>query len=240
MVGVRIKKFPRYYILNKDFKRMKRFEHKGLIFPKDVVKKGDRIYFHKKRYRRGEPAVEIMERGEIKYYFNKTQSSKDELEDVAVMDDTVFGMGKDCFYISFTYPEDNFIRIYKYTDTGKIFEIKVNIEDEYFGVPKYWNNLVRFQRRTIYDIASVNGIYEGKKYLYIATGRNKIEKGIDTNLRDYLYILSRDGRYYYGRIKLRHGTPVYYDRDTGWFYSVRLKTYFEKEIWRWKVRVING
>ncbi len=98
---------------------------------------------------------------------------------------------------------------------------------------------MRFQRRIIYDIASVNGIYEGKKYLYIATGRNKIKKRKNMNLRNYLYVLSRDGRYYYGRIKLRHGTPVYYDRDTGWFYSVRLKTYFEKEIWRWKIRVIN-
>ncbi len=235
VMGAWKKTFPYYYILDDNFKIIKKLRHKGLIFPKDIIKRGDKIYFHKKRYKRGEPAVEVWEKGKVRYYFTRVQSLRDEIEEVAVMDDTVFSLGDDCFYITFTYPKDNFMRIYKYKEDGKVSEIKVNI-DEYFGVQKAWKNLDKLQRG-IYDIASVNGIFEGKKYLYIAVGRNTIDRGRDTDLSDYLYILSRDGKYYYGNIKIRYGTPVYYDRDSGYFYSVKTKNYPVKEIWRWKIAI---
>jgi hypothetical protein len=241
IVGVKTRKFPEYYILNENFKIIKTLRHKGLIIPKDIIKKGNRVYIHKKRYKRGESAVEIMENGKTKYYFNRVQSVRDELEEVAVADDTVFSVGENSFYISFIYPKDNFIRLYKYEDRGKVFEIKINIEDEYFGMAKEWKNIMKLIRKGVYDIASVNGIFEGRKYLYIATGRNSIKKTrgrmIDERLSDYLYILSRDSKDYYGRIKLRYGTPIYYDRESGYFYSVKLKNYPEKEIWRWKILV---
>ncbi len=235
IMGAWKKTFPYYYILNKDFKIIKKLRHRGLIFPKDIIKRGDKIYFHKKRYKRGEPAVEVWEKGKVRYYFTRVQSLRDEIEEVAVMDDTVFSLGDKCFYISFTYPKDNFIRIYRYGDSGKVSEIKINM-DEYFGVQKAWKNLDKLQRG-IYDIASVNGIFEGKRYLYIAVGRNTIDRGRDTDLSDYLYVLSRDGKYYYGNIKIRYGTPVYYDRDSGYFYSVKTKNYPVKEIWRWKLAI---
>jgi len=226
IVGVKTRKFPEYYILNENFKIIKTLRHKGLIIPKDIIKKGNRVYIHKKRYKRGESAVEIMENGKTKYYFNRVQSVRDELEEVAVADDTVFSVGENSFYISFIYPKDNFIRLYKYEDRGKVFEIKINIEDEYFGMAKEWKNIMKLIRKGVYDIASVNGIFEGRKYLYIATGRNSIKKTrgrmIDERLSDYLYILSRDSKDYYGRIKLRYGTPIYYDRESGYFYSVKL------------------
>jgi len=237
LIGIKIRKFPEFYVLDRNLRIVKKLHYRGVIFPKDVIKKGRAVYIHKKRYSRGDCAVEVLEEGKIRCYFTRVQSKEDELEEVAVADDTIFSMEDSCFYITFTYPDDGYIYLYRYKNNRKVEKISIPIEDGYSGMPKVWMRLDLMKRKIIYDITGVNGIYEGNNYLYIATGRNTIEKMEDKNLQDYLYVLSRDGKKYYGRIKLNNGTPVYYDKGSGYFYSAKIKIYPEIELWRWKVKI---
>jgi hypothetical protein len=165
-------------------------------------------------------------------YFYKHQSEKNNLEEVAVMDDTVFGLDKKNFYITFTYPKHQIILyVLGITNNEKYV---IDFDDDYY-IDAKWKDFNKLERYGIDEIISVNNIFTDNEYIFLSISKNRIKSKRDINTRDYMVVIDIREGVAYDKIVMKYGTIVYYDNEKKYFYSLLKNTDNTARIYKWKL-----
>jgi len=233
LLGMKFKNKNTVFTLNNKFEIIKTIKLKGNNLIKDIFKKRNKIFIHRKRYIQGEHSVEVLNGNKIYRYFYIHQSKNNNIEKIAVMDDTVFCLGENRFYITFTYPKHKII-IYAYGQYENEKYI-INFDDNYY-MNDDWVNYNKLKRKGVDEIVSVNNIIEVGDYTYIFISKNSIKNKENIYMGDYMVAINIKKRVLYNKINLKYGTPVYYDKIKQNFYSLKNRSDFS-ELYKWQLSI---
>lgn len=145
----------------------------------------------------------------------------------------VMNIGKEGIYIAPMYPQQAKFNVQIFSRNGNPIRVFSGEIENYSGFPDilYKSDLRVAKTKQYLDIASINGIFEGKKHFFIAIGRNDVTKD---NARDLVQVYRLDGSFL-GEIKANYGVLAYYDQEQNLFYSIHTEN-FNKKLVVWKSR----